>query len=63
MSSLLLSPDTHPKFSTVKKYESFSRAIRFHLGKDITIPSSKAQKSHVKHVTHMHYDNGFENII
>ena len=63
MFSLLLSPDTHPKFSTVKKYESFSRAIRFHLGKDITIPSSKAQKSHVKLITYMNNDNVFDLLI
>ena len=34
-----------------------------HIVKDTTISSSKAPKSHVKLVTHMHYDNGFELLI
>ena len=60
----LLPPDTHNKYVTVKEnFESFSRALRFHLVKYTTISSSKAPKSHVKLVTHIHYDNGFELLI
>ena len=64
IAKLLLSPDTNSKYVTAKEnFEAFSRVLRVHLVKDTTILSSKAPKSHVKIVTHIHYDNGFELLI
>ena len=60
----LLPLDYHYKYITAKEnYEAFSRSLRVHLVKDITLSSSKPPKSHVKLVTHMHYKNGFELLI
>ena len=64
INKFLLPIDDHSKYITAKEnYEAFSRALRVHLVKDTTISSSKAPKSHIKLVTHMHYDNGFELLI
>ena len=60
ITKFLLPPDTHSKYVTSKEnVEAFSRALRVQLVKDTTISSSKSQKSHVKIVTRMHYDNIF----
>ena len=61
ITKFLLPPDNHYKYITEKEnYEAFSRALRFHLVKNTNVSSSKAPKSHIKLVTHMYYDNGFE---
>ena len=61
ITKFLLPPHTHSKYVVSKKtFEAFSRALKVQLVKDTTISSSKAPKSHVKIVTHMHYDNGFK---
>ena len=60
----ILSPDTHPKFSTAKEnYESFPISLRVHIFKYDTISSSKVTKWHVKIITYMNNDNGFDLLI
>ena len=44
-------------------YEVFSGSLRVHLVKDTTISSSNATKLHVKIITYMNNDNGFDLII
>ena len=64
ITKLILPPDTHSKYVTAKEdFEALSISLRVNIVKDATISSSKAPKSHVKLVTHMHYDNGFELLI
>ena len=61
ITKFLLPPDTHSKYVTSKEnVEAFSRALRVQLVEYTTISSSKSQKSHVKIVKHMHYENGFK---
>ena len=64
ITKFLFPPDTHSKYVTSKaNFEAFSRSLRVQLVKDTTISSSKAPKSHVKIVKHMHYDNIFKPLI
>ena len=64
ISKFLLPTDTHPKYSTAKEsFESFLRSLRVHLVKYTTISSSKSPKSHVKIVTYMKNENGFDLLI
>ena len=61
---MFLSPNTYTKYFTAEeKSETFSRSLRAHLVKDTTKSSSKSTKSHVKLVTYMKNDNGFELLI
>ena len=61
---MFLSPNTYTKYFTAEeKSETFSRSLRVHLVKDTTKSSSKSPKSHVKLVTYMKNDNGFELLI
>ena len=61
ITKFLLPPHTHSKYVIIEEnFEAFSRALRVQLVKDTTISLSKAPKSHVKIVTHMHYDNVFK---
>ena len=64
IAKFLLPPDTNSKYVTSKaNFEEFSRALRVQLVKYTTISSSKAPKSNVKIVKHMHYDNIFKPLI
>ena len=46
-----------------KKYLVFSRDLRVHLAKGATINYSTSPKSHVKHITYMNIDNGFDLLV
>ena len=46
-----------------KHLSTLSISLRVHLVQDETIPSSKAPKSHVKLITYMNNDNGFDILI
>ena len=60
ITNFFLPPSTHSQYATaIDIFEEFSRAFRVHLLKDTIISSLKSPKSHVKLVTHMHYDNVF----
>ena len=64
ISNILLSSDTHRNSFTAKEnYESFLRALIFHIVEDNTISSSKAPKLHVDCITYMNNDNGFDLLI
>ena len=56
--------DTHTKFVTEKlKHQSLSGEIRVHLVKHKTISSSKSLNLHVKQITYMNNENGFDLLI
>ena len=64
ITKILLPLENQSKYITAKEnLEAFSRSLRVHLVKYTTISSSKTLKSHVKLVTNMHYENGFELLI
>ena len=64
VTKFLLPPHTHSKYVTAKEnVEAFSRALRVQLVKDTTISLSKAPKSHVRIVKHMHYNDGLKPLI
>ena len=61
ISKFILPPDTHPKYVTAKEnYEAFSRELVVYPVKDTTVSSSKSPTSHVKLITYMNSDNGFD---
>ena len=64
ISSFILPPDTHHNSDTAKeKYQEFSRALRVHIAKDDTIPSSKSLKSYVKLITYINVYSGFKILV
>ena len=64
ITKFLLPPYNHSKYIAAKEnYEEFSGALRVHIVKDTTVPSSKAPTSHIKLLTNMQYDNGFKLLI
>ena len=55
LSSFILPPDTHHKLAKSKeKYQTFSIALKFHLVKDETIPSSKSRTKITFQAHHIH---------
>ena len=57
-------PLTHTsKYSATKKYQALSRALRFLLVKDTTINSSISTKLHIKLVTFINNDKGFDLLV
>ena len=57
----MLLSETHSKLLTAKEnYEVFSRALRVHFVKYNTISLSKGPKYHIKIITYINNDNGFE---
>ena len=64
ISLFVLSLDTHQKSDTQKEnYQALSRALRVHLSMDETIHSYTGPKLHVKIVTDMNPDNGFNLLV
>ena len=64
LSYFILPLYTHPKISESKEnYEVFSRTLGFHLVDDETITTPKAPKSHVKLITYLNIDKGFDLLI